>query len=50
MRILGLELGNHYSQTLALTWEKVVQNVQDMVLQWISRRGVSLKGKLRILN
>jgi len=50
MRVLGLQLATSMRQTCHLTWEKAVRNVRTLVQQWITRRGISLAGKVRILS
>ena len=50
MRILGIQLAPSLRQTCQLTWETAVRNIWSLVQQWITRRGISLAGKVRILN
>ena len=50
MRILGIQLATSVHQSCQLTWEAAVRSIRSLVQQWVTRRGISLAGKVRLLN
>ena len=50
MRILGIQVSSDIDATYQMSWNIVVTNIRAMIQKWISRKDITLAGKVRIAN